>query len=89
MIERMGFERFMYEAGALILDEDRDPGGPRQLMRVDLRGDEALVCLAVYDPSTGRQYLLRVPPEMRTCRQAAAWLAGFDDPDEYDPVAET
>ena len=40
-------------------------------------------------PSTGRDYLLRVPPETRTCRQAAAWLAGFDDPEAYRPVLET
>jgi hypothetical protein len=89
MIERMGYERFMYEAGAVILAEDHDPGGPRQLLRVEIPRDEPLVCLAVSDPSTGRQYVLRVPPNMTSCRQAAAWIAGFDDPDEYHPVAET
>ncbi len=70
-------------------DQDTDPGGPRQLLEVRLRGDEPLVCLAVRDPSTGRQYIIRVPPWMRTCHQAAAWIAGFDAPDEYQPVHET
>ena len=39
--------------------------------------------------STGRQYALRVPPAMRTCRQAAAWTAGFTDPADYNPLVET
>lgn len=36
MIERMGFDRFMREAGAQPLDTDRDPGGPRELLRVPM-----------------------------------------------------
>lgn len=45
-----------------------------------------LVCRC---PSTARQYILRVPPTTATCRQAAAWLAGFNDPDAYHPIHET
>lgn len=89
MIERIGFERFLAEVNARVLDDDRDPGGPRQLLRVDLEGDEPLVCVSVRCPSTDRQYLIRVPPTMTTCRQAVAWTAGFDDPDDYAPVVET
>ena len=89
MIERMGFERFMGDAGARQLDNDRDPGGPRSLLRVAMKGDEDIVCLSVNCPSTGRHYLLRVPPTMKTCRQAAAWIAGFDDEKLYKPIKET
>jgi hypothetical protein len=89
MLERIGFERFIKEVGAEVLDRDRDAGGERQLLRVNLERDEALVCVAVLCPSTGRQYLLRVPPKMRTCRQAVAWTAGFDNPSFYKPLAET
>jgi hypothetical protein len=89
MIERMGFDRFMREAGAERLHADRDPGGPRELLRVPMQGDEDIICLSVNCPSTGRHYLLRVPPTMKTCRQAAAWMAGFDDPKLYQPVKET
>ncbi|HZC77360.1 MAG TPA: hypothetical protein VE258_06395, partial [Ktedonobacterales bacterium] len=89
MLERIGYERFMQQVAAETLDEDHDAGGQRRLLRVPMRTDEPLVCLAVRDPSMGRQYLLRVPPQMRTCRQAAAWIAGFDDPDDYYPTAET
>lgn len=89
MIERIGFERFLAEVKARVLDEDKDPGGPRQLLQVDLEGDEPLVCVSVRCPSTDRHYLIRVPPTMTTCRQAVAWTAGFDDPADYAPMVET
>jgi hypothetical protein len=89
MVERMGYLRFAQEAKAKILDEDKDPGGPRQLLFIDLQEDEPLVGLTCRCPSTGRQYLLRVPPAIKTCHQAAAWMAGFDDPTKYHPEIET
>lgn len=87
MIERMGYLRFSEEAGAQVLDEDTDPGGRRQLLRIDLDDDEPLVGLRCSCPSTGREYLLRVPPDTESCHQA--WIAGFDDPNDYNPVIET
>lgn len=89
MMERLGYERFLAEVDAETLHQDVDPGGLRRLLRIALQGDEPLMCLAVQCPSTGRQYVLRVPPAMQTCHQAAAWIAGFDDPDDYRPVEET
>jgi hypothetical protein len=89
MLERMGYERFLADAHAETLDEDQDAGGPRRLLRVPLEEDEPLVCLAVHDPSTRRQYILRVPPTMQRCQQAIAWMAGFDNPDDYHPLVET
>jgi hypothetical protein len=95
IIERIGYERFFAEADADLLDIDEDSGGERQLLRVNLPDtsrfhmDEAIVCLAVNCPSTQRQYVLRVPPNMRNCHQAAAWIAGFDNPQFYRPLIET
>ena len=89
LLDRFGIPRFMRETRAQVLDEDTDPGGARQLLRVELKDDEALVTLSCLCPSTGRQYFLRVPPDTTTCRQAAAWIAGFDDPKEYKPILET
>jgi hypothetical protein len=89
MIERMGYLRFAKEARAKVLDEDRDGGGLRQLLSINLQEDEPLVGLACHCPSTRRQYFLRVPPTMKTCHQAAAWMAGFDDPALYRPQIET
>jgi hypothetical protein len=89
MMERFGLDRFMRDAKAQMLDQDRDAGGPRRLLRIELPDDEPLVCVSVICPSTQRQYMLRVPPTMQTCRQAIAWTAGFDDPDDYRPAVET
>jgi hypothetical protein len=89
MLERVGFEWFFERTKAEVLDSDRDTGGARQLLRIKLSGDEDLVCVSLYCPSTGRRYVLRVPPKTKTCRKAAAWLAGFDDPRDYAPLIET
>lgn len=89
LLERMGYERFMEEAHAKTIHQDSDPGGERRLLKVSIQGDEDLVCLAVTCPSTGRRYMLRVPPSTRTCHQAAAWIAGFDRADDYRPMKET
>ncbi len=89
MLERMGVERFVAEVNAEVLHEDRDPGGQRQLLRVEIDEDEPLVVLGCSCPSTARRYLLRVPPTMQTCHQAAAWIAGFDDETLYAPLLET
>ena len=89
MIERVGFEKFLREVKAQVLDTDRDRGGERKLLSVPFTDDETMVIVSVLCPSTGRQYLIRVPPTTRTCHQAVAWTAGFDNPDDYEPVAET
>ncbi len=88
MMERMGYDRFIADVGARVLDRDRDAGGERQLVSVPLNGDEDFVAVCVRCPSTGRRYVLRVPPTVRSCHAAAAWLAGFDDPGAYHPVIE-
>ncbi len=89
ILDRYGYGRFLTDADAEILNEDTDPGGPRQLLRVKLPGDEDLVALSCFCPSTDRQYIIRVPPDTSTCHVAAAWIAGFDDPQQYDPIIET
>jgi hypothetical protein len=89
MLEQIGYDRFFEMANTTVMDQDRDPGGERRLLNVDLPGEEPLVCLSVSCPSTERGYLIRVPPSIATCHQAAAWIAGFDDPNEYHPAIET
>jgi hypothetical protein len=89
MIERFGYERLLAETQAVELDRDSDPGGERRLLRIPLEGDEDIVCVAVQCPSTGHKFILRVPPNMQNCRQAIAWTAGYDNPDDYAPALET
>jgi hypothetical protein len=91
MLERFpgGLKRLISDTNAEILDSDYDAGGERKLLFLPLPGDEPLVCLQVQCPSTAAIYILRVPPDTRTCVQAAAWIAGYDDPEKYNPVVET
>lgn len=89
MIERMGYLEFATQSKARTLDVDKDAGGERKLLKIGLEDDEDLVGLSCFCPSTGRQYFLRVPPDTKSCHQAAAWIAGFDDPSQYAPIIET
>ena len=89
MLERLGFERFLQLANATILHRDVDLGGERRLLKVEMPEDEDLVCVSFLCPSTARQYVVRVPPTIETCHAAVAWMAGFDNPDDYKPVVET
>jgi hypothetical protein len=89
MLERYGLERLLSAGKAELLDSDTDAGGRRQLLRLEVRDGEPLVCVAVQCPSTGRRYVLRVPPTTQSCRQAVAWTAGFEDPSDYRPLVET
>ncbi len=88
LLERMGYERFISDVGGLVIDRDRDAGGERRLIRVPFPGDEDVVVVSLICPSTAHQYVLRVPPWMRSCRQAVAWIAGFERESDYRPVAE-
>ncbi len=42
----------------------------------------------IADPASARDFMLRVPATSGTCRVAAAWLAGLDDPEAYRLIAE-
>jgi hypothetical protein len=89
LLDRFGLDRFIQEVGGLILDRDHDAGGERQLLSVPLPDDEPIHVLRVKCPSTAHLYMLRVPPQVRTCRRAAAWLAGFEHERDYHPLLET
>jgi hypothetical protein len=96
LIERLGYETFLQQVGGVIRDSpqerlrqrDTDAGGERQLICIAFDDDEPLMLLKVICPSTRHLHVLRVPPYMDTCHQSAAWIAGFDNPDDYDPAIE-
>lgn len=89
LLERVGMEWFFSHARPTVLDEDRDSGGTRRLLRIEPREGEPVVCVQVSCPSTGGRYLLRVPPDVQTCHQAVAWTAGYRNPRDYRPAVET
>ncbi|MFN6473889.1 MAG: DUF6745 domain-containing protein [Nostoc sp. SerVER01] len=88
LIERLGYERFLQQLGGLVRHRDRDAGGERQLICIPFEDDEPFMVLKVTCPSTGHIHILRVPPYMQSCHQAAAWIAGFDNPNDYSPAIE-
>lgn len=83
VVELIGYEKIV--ATAEILDESETDG---TLMRIPLQDDEDIVLVHVKDPSTTREYFLRVPPTMNTAKQARAWTFGFE-PADFNPVKET
>jgi Domain of unknown function (DUF6745) len=90
LLEMLGPERLLERLSPEVVHEDVDLGGPRRLLRIrSPLSREPYVFLECRCPSTGRTYVLRVPPTTTTCHAAAAWTAGFDNPDDYKPLYET
>lgn len=85
IMERMG-DRFIREIGARFVS-----GGSRGVLyEIDLPGDPDRVAryVQVLDPSTSREYYLRVPPAIQTADEAVAWTFGLSAR-EYDPAQES
>jgi len=49
--------------------------------RTEIKLPEDIVLLKVRDTSTGVFYVLRVPPTMKTCKEARAWTFGLKEQD--------
>lgn len=65
-----------------------------KLYRADLRDDEPLVIVEVVNSTPEpdgewKHYFLRVPPTVRSAREAVAWTAGYDRAEDYAPVRQT
>ncbi len=88
-IERFGMERFIREANAKII-HSHEMG---QLYSLDLPNDpdRKLKAVLVKDPSTNREYFLRVPPTIERADDACAWTFGFEglEAKNYRPIVET
>jgi hypothetical protein len=89
MVERFGLERYILESGARLVHTDECGA----LYRKELSDDEPVVAVHVVNSTAEpdgsyRKYILRVPPTMRTAREAVAWTFGRRS-DEYWPTIET
>ena len=82
LVARLGLRRLQRWVACEVIDTD---AGAR-LLKWDFARDEAVVGVEVRCPSTGEVYVLRVPPNVRTCNQALAWT--FNVP-SYGPLKET
>ena len=84
MIDRVGMDRILRELKAKMLHRDRTG----RLYRLKIPGDEAVVAVRVKDPSTDREYWLRVPPQITRARDAVAWTFALPSK-EYKPGVES
>lgn len=76
LLKMMGYERFLSQLPDSVIHRD----GNYSLHRVKnpFTEIEPMVFLKVKCSSTGAWYVLRVPPQMRTCRRALAWTFGMN-----------
>ena len=84
--EIIGWARILEQLKPSTIDTDRDPE-IGTLLRVDLPDAPNSRFLRVRC-GTGREFVLPVPAEMETARQANAWTYGLK-PDEYKPEIRT
>lgn len=92
LLERMGLDRYVRDGGGKLVKEDRFgrlwrchslPEEREPLMLVEVQN-------STREPDgTQKRYFLRVPPSMRTPREAIAWSFGLARPGRYHPLIET
>jgi hypothetical protein len=89
MLEIMTFAKFLQEVEAITIDVDLARGRLVETKALaHLTGEDPVArFVCVVDPSTGREYALRVPPTVQTAQAAVAMT--FDvDAAAYNPIAE-
>jgi hypothetical protein len=89
MIERYGMQRYIETSGAREIHSDETG----VLYRKEFPNDEALVMVKVTNSTpepdgSFKAYFLRVPPNMKTAKEAVAWTFNFE-PDGYDIDEQT
>lgn len=89
MIDMYGLDRFILASGARKIHTDETGS----LYMKDMLDDEPIVLVEVINRSPEpdghfKRYFLRVPPDIRTAREAVAWTFGLR-PEHYKPIRET
>jgi hypothetical protein len=89
LIDRYGVARYLLDTGAGIVDKTETA----TLYRKQQPGDEPIAIVQVQNSTpepdgSYKQYFLRVPPYIRTAREAVAWTFGMSA-EQYNPEAET
>lgn len=89
LIAWVGLRRLRSLVTSAVVDRDQDAQGmQRRLLVWDFVDDEPVVAVEVVCPSTGQDYLLRVPPTVRYCADAVAWTFEMSV-GSYHPQFET
>lgn len=85
LLAEFGFKKFVEELGGTSIHKD----GDSELILLRIRkNEEPLMVIKVRDSTTREVYILRVPPHVRTCREAIAWTFSLEE-SEYNPIIET
>lgn len=89
LLERYGLDRYLRDADATLVQVDEYG----RLWRCELPDDEPLTIVEVVNATpepdgTSATYLLRVPPTMRTAKEAVAWTFEMAE-DDYHPAMQT
>ena len=85
LLNQFGHERLIKELEGIVIHQE----GDSQLIKLDLGNiTEPIRVIKVRDSTTKKYYILRVPPTVKTCKQAIAWTFGMEE-DEYDPIKES
>jgi len=79
LIETIGYDRICCELQALELDGSQE----YTLLKIDNADVEPIYLLKMTCPSTGHIHTLRVPPDMRSAKEAIRWVNWDIDPDEF------
>lgn len=89
LIERYGVQQYVLDSGATIIHHDECG----TLYSKEVVRDEPILMVRVTNSTPEpdgeyKEYFLRVPPNMRSARQAVAWTFGLPE-DEYFPEKQT
>jgi hypothetical protein len=86
LMREYGVSKWFNDMGAITIHED----GDKKLLRLSADKTsmaENMVMVQVIDSTTKEVYLLRVPPDMKTCKEAVAWTFRMDK-GQYNPTKE-
>ena len=84
--DMIGWPSILEQLNAVTISKDKNPE-IGELMQAEIPGVGFEKFLRV-TCSTGRKFVLTVPPEMKTARQANAWTWGLE-PEQYKPEVRT
>lgn len=87
-LEKFTYERFIKETNASIIQKDSRGQQLLQIKTPSEERDTDIMLVKVKDHSTSREYLLRVPPTMKSVKEAVAWTFELSER-EYNPIIET
>ncbi|MEG4206540.1 leucine-rich repeat domain-containing protein [Microcoleus sp. Pol7_A1] len=79
LIERIGYDRLCCELQAVELDTWQE----YTLLKIDNADVEPIYLLKMTCPSTGHIHALRVPPDVRSAKEAIRWVNWDIDPEDF------